>query len=628
MRKELSLPVYLYHQGTNYKAYELMGCHSGKRSNKKGYYFRVWAPSAQAVSLVGDFNGWDATADPMKKINDEGIWEIFTDKAAEGDKYKYRITGCYGQELMKADPYARFSENRKATASIVYTEKKFKWTDGEWMKKRKSAQPEKEAVNIYEVHAGSWKKHYDGREYNYEELADSLAGYLEEMNYTHVEFMPLTEYPYDGSWGYQVTGYFSPTSRYGRPEQLKYLVNKLHEKGIGVFLDWVPSHFCKDAHGLMEFDGKPLYENPIKDRMEHKAWGTRIFDYARNEVSAFLISSAIYWLNEFHFDGLRVDAVASMLYHDYDRRPGEWTPNIYGGKENLESIAFLKKLSEAVKRYTEGGLLIAEESTAFPGVTKPASEGLGFDFKWNMGWMNDVLEYMKTDPYFRSYKHDKMTFGMMYAYSEKYILSFSHDEVVHLKKSILDKMPGNYESKFAGVRTLMGFMMAHPGKKMNFMGYEIGQFCEWNFERELDWFLLDYDMHTKLQKYMKDLNRFYREHPQMYERDTDWTGFEWLCVDDNYNNVLIFERKNGGNESVIAVCNFANVTHLNYCVAVDKGEFTLAFGSDDIMYGGSGVEVVRKPKAEDVPFKNKPATLILTIPANSVTYYLRKAEDK
>ncbi|MEG2085678.1 MAG: 1,4-alpha-glucan branching protein GlgB [Clostridia bacterium] len=619
-----SVPVYLFHQGTNYKAYEFLGCHEGIKNKKNGWYFRVWAPKAQAVSLVGDFNCWNDIKNPLTRINDEGIWEIFVSDVVMFDKYKFSIKSDKGKHFLKADPYAFMSETQQLTASIVYDIRGFEWTDSKWIEERKNCDYAKSPMNIYEVHAGSWRKHYSGEHYSYKELADSLVEYVIEMGYTHIEFMPLSEYPLDDSWGYQVTGYYAPTSRYGKPKDLMYLINKCHEKGIGVFLDWVPAHFCKDEQGLMEFDGSALYENPIQNRMEHKGWGTRIFDYARNEVSCFLISNAIFWLNEYHFDGLRADAVASMLYHDYDRKEGDWTPNIYGGKENLEAIEFFKKLSVAIKSYTANGLLIAEESTSFPNITKPSQQGLGFDFKWNMGWMNDILDYAKTDPYFRSYKHNKLTFSMMYAYSEKYILPFSHDEVVHLKKSMLDKMPGDYESKFAGLRTIESYMFAHPGKKLNFMGYEIGQFIEWNQNQELDWFLLTYDMHAKLQSYFKKLNSLYKSYSQFYECDTDWNGFEWLTVDDNYNNIIAFERKNNSNISIIAILNFSNVTHYNYCIGVDKGDYSLLLNSDDVEYGGYGIEIIENPLLIDNPFKNKLQMISLTIPATSALFYICK----
>lgn len=617
--KDIGLPTYLFHQGTNFKAYGFLGCHKEELGGRRGFVFRVWAPDADGVSVVGDFNGWSSLLGIMKKLNAEGLWELFVPGASEGDKYKFYISAG-GREFLKADPYAFFSELRPKTASVVYDYGGYVWNDDRWRLRAAATDKSRVPMNIYEVHSGSWKRHSDGSFLTYEELADELPDYLAEMNYTHLELMPLSEYPLDESWGYQVTGYYSPTSRYGDPRGLKRLVDNCHSKGIGVILDWVPAHFCKDEHGLADFDGKSLYENPIECRKEHKGWGTRIFDYARNEVSCFLISNALYWLNEYHFDGLRVDAVASMLYLDYDRG-GDWIPNIHGGKENLEAVAFFGKLSDAVRRYGNGGFLVAEESTAFYGVTKsPDKGGLGFDFKWNMGWMNDTLAYIGTDPYFRCGSHNKMTFSMMYAYSERYILPVSHDEVVHLKKSLLDKMPGAYDDKFAGVRVFETFMIGHPGKKLNFMGYEIGQFAEWSESRELDWFLLDYERHSQLKEFIKELNRLYVSYPEIYATDGDPQGFEWLIVDDNKNDVFVFERKDGSGRSLIFVLNFSNLTYFGYCVGIGDGKLSLLLDSDEIRFGGKGTG--KDTEITENPFKGKNRTLSMTVPALSGRVYM------
>jgi len=624
-----SLPIYLFHQGTNFYAYRFLGCHKGKSGRKNGYFFRVWAPDAKEVSLVGSFADWEKGI-PMSKLNDEGIWEAFSSSAKEGDGYKFRIEAQNGNVFMKSDPYAFFSELRPDTASIIYDYNgNYKWTDDKWRHEAEARDDKKRPMNIYEVHFGSWKKGCDGKFLSYREIADRLVPYLVEMNYTHVEVMPLAEHPLDESWGYQVTGYFSPTSRYGDPVGLKYFVDKCHENNIGVILDWVPAHFCKNENGLYMFDGQPLYESGIECRREHKSWGTGIFDYARNEVACFLISNAIYWLNEYHIDGLRVDAVASMLYLDYDRQGQEWLPNIYGGNHNLEAIEFFRKLSIAVKEHTAGGYLIAEESTSFAGVTKsPVEGGLGFDFKWNMGWMNDTLSYVETDPYFRSYAHNKLTFSMMYAYSENYILPFSHDEVVHLKKSMLDKIPGEYDYKFAGLRTLFAYMMGHPGKKLNFMGSEIGQFAEWNEKSEIDWFLLDYERHRQLWQFVKELNALYKEYPEFYQNDCDWNGFEWLTVDDSSNNVLVFERKAGRNRSLVFVLNFSGITCLDYCIGIESGKLSLLLDSDEKRFGGKGLLEKQKAVIIDIPMKNKPATMSVTVPAASAGIYLLEYGDK
>ncbi|MDD4291946.1 MAG: 1,4-alpha-glucan branching protein GlgB [Clostridia bacterium] len=614
IKEDISLPVYLFHDGTNYKAYDFLGCHN----YGDGYVFRVWAPNAVAVSLVCDANCWKANIYNFQRINNEGVWEFYA--FAKGlplvgkyDRYKFAICTQTGKVLLKADPYAFYGECRENTASIVYGRDDFEWTDGEWLEKRKKSDLTKSPMNVYEVHAGSWKAGGGERTYSY--LSRELTDYVKRMGYTHVELMPLSEYPFDGSWGYQACGYFAPTSRYGKPYELKALVNSLHAEGIGVLLDWVPAHFCKDAHGLYEFDGKPLYENPIESRMEHKGWGTRIFDYARNEVSSFLISNALYWINEFHFDGLRVDAVASMLYLDYDRKDGEWIPNIYGGRENLEAIAFFKKLSAAFNS-AGGAVLIAEESTAFPCVTKKNGEGLGFDFKWNMGWMNDVLEYIKVDPLFRKYEHDKLTFSMVYAFSENFILPFSHDEVVHLKKSMLDKIFGKYEDKFGGLKTLLGFMYGHPGKKLNYMGYEFGQFGEWNYNQQLDWELLEYEPHKNLQLFVKNLNELYRSNPELYINDGGWEGFRWVVADDRDHNIVVFERMSTTGK-LLFICNFSYV-EVAYRLQLDCAECVLMLNSDSAEFGGSGKAI---PQDLTPTRTDRKGCFELNIPSNACLIY-------
>jgi len=525
----------------------------------------------------------------MKKISDSGIWELFAPGIKEGELYKYIITAADNTIIYKADPYAFSSQTKTETASIVYNINKYKWNDTNWFEYKKRINLYEIPINIYEVNLPSWKRKENGDFYTYREMAPLLINHVKKHYYTHIELMPIMEYPFDGSWGYQVSGYYSPTRRLGEPDDLKYFIDQCHQNGIGVILDWVPAHFPKDEHGLYKFDGDFLYEYKDSEKREIKGWGTHKFDFGRTEVQSFLISNAVFWLDVYHADGLRVDAVSSMLYLDYDKKEGEWTPNIYGGNENLEAISFLKKLNESVFKNYPNTMMVAEESTAWPMVTKPTYlGGLGFNFKWNMGWMNDMIEYMETDPFFRKYKHKNITFSLHYAFSENYILPLSHDEVVHGKKSILNKMPGPYEEKFANVRVLLGYMMAHPGKKLNFMGYEIGQFTEWDYNKEIEWFMIEYEYHGKLNTYIKNLNEFYLKRSELWEVDYSWSGFKWISNDDYEQNIISFKRINKNGDELIAVVNFSPTERHNYIIGVDEGIYTEVFNSNDEEFGGTG----------------------------------------
>ncbi|MBE7079444.1 MAG: 1,4-alpha-glucan branching protein GlgB [Clostridiales bacterium] len=589
---QTDLPLHLFHHGENFKAYELMGAHKAVVNKKSGYVFRVWAPRAQSVSVVGEFNDWNPDSHPMKKMIDNETFELFIPALKEFTAYKYCIKTEDGRTLFKADPYAFHSETPKtesSNASKLYDLSGFKWTDKVYLDKQKHKNIYASPINVYEVNLLSWKMHDDGTYYTYRELAVELVDYVAKMGYTHVEFMPVTEHPFDGSWGYQVTGYYSITSRLGTPHDFMYLVNAFHKADIGVILDWVPAHFPKDAFGLYEFDGKPLYEASQWDRMENRGWGTRMFDFGRKEVVSFLISSAMFFLEKFHIDGLRVDAVASMLYLDYDKKEGEWVPNIYGENKNLEAIAFLRRLNEAVFSFFPNILMIAEESTAWPIITRPTSMGgLGFNYKWNMGWMNDVLSYISTNPLFRKYNHNKLTFSMMYAFSENYVLPISHDEVVHGKASLIGKMPGEYEEKFAAVRSFMGYMMAHPGKKLHFMGSEIGQFKEWNYKEGIEFFLTQYPLHAKLQTAVRELNELYKTTPALYEIEDSWDGFEWLAPDDADRNFLAFQRKDKAGNAVVVMINFSGSDYYGYRLGLPKGKYRVIYNSDSTRYGGKG----------------------------------------
>lgn len=585
---------YLFGEGTHYEIYKLMGAHPTTQRGKDGVYFAVWAPHAESVSVVGDFNKWDPDKNVMKCDNDMGIYQLFVPKVREGDLYKFCITTYKGKLLFKADPYASYAEHRPGTASCVYDISRFKWGDSVWMKKRQDFNEKKDAMSIYELHPGSWKKHplKDGDEdgfYNYRELAHSLADYVKEMGYTHVELMGIAEHPFDGSWGYQVTGYYAPTSRYGTPEDFQYFVNYMHKNKIGVILDWVPAHFPKDAHGLADFDGTPTYEYADPRKGEHPDWGTKVFDYGKNEVKNFLIANALFWIQEYHIDGLRVDAVASMLYLDYGREAGQWIPNKYGENKNLEAIEFFKHLNSVVLGKNKGTVMIAEESTAWPMVTgKPEEGGLGFSLKWNMGWMHDFLEYMKLDPYFRKYNHHKMTFSMSYAYSEKYVLVLSHDEVVHLKCSMINKMPGLGQDKFENLKAGYSYMFGHPGKKLLFMGQEFGQFQEWSEARELDWFLLAEPEHEQLQAYVKEMLALYKKYPALYANDDNEQGFEWINADDAARSIFSFIRKSPtGRNNLLFVINYTPVAREDYRVGVPKRkQYKLILNSKDPKFGG------------------------------------------
>ena len=622
------LDMYYLGQGTHYDVYKKLGAHPEKRRGKEGVYFAVWAPNAEKVSVIGTFNDWQEEANEMKRLEPMGVYELFVPGAAEGDMYKFYIETPDGRKLYKADPYANYAELRPGTASRVADINKIKWTDDKWMEKRSACKDvHSQPMAIYEVHPGSWMRH-PGRDdegfYTYRELAEKLASYVKEMGYTHVEMMGISEYPFDGSWGYQVTGYYAPTSRYGTPEDFAYFVNYMHKNNIGVILDWVPAHFPKDAHGLAEFDGTCLYEYADPRKGEHPDWGTKIFDYGKTEVKNFLIGSALMWIEHYHIDGLRVDAVASMLYLDYGKQDGQWVANEFGGNKNLEAIEFFKHINTLILGRNPGVVMIAEESTAWPRVTGGVEEeGLNFSFKWNMGWMHDFLDYMKLDPYFRKDNHNRMTFAMSYNSSEHYILVLSHDEVVHLKCSMINKMPGEGKDKFANLKAGYDFMMGHPGKKLLFMGQEFGQLREWSEERELDWFLLEEPQHRQLQTYVKDLLHIYRKYPAMYEADTDWSNFEWINADDNTRSVFSFVRKSAnGKKNLLYICNFTPMAWDDYRVGVPlKKQYKLIFNSDDKKYGGEGTERPLTYKAVKKECDNQPYSFAYPLPPYGVAVF-------
>ena len=621
--------------GDELRAYTFLGCHAAERDGVHGYVFRVWAPRAQGVSVTGDWNFWNTEDLPMTLV-EYGIWEAFSAYAREGDAYKFYIRRRDGSAVYKSDPYAFRNCALPDTSSRICTLDGYTWGDADYRRKQGKRKLLNCPMNIYEMHFGSWRRKPDGSLYTYDELADELVPYLKDMGYTHIELMPLSEYPYEPSWGYQVTGYYAPTFRYGEPKQLMRFVDKCHEAGIGVLLDWVPAHFPKDENGLYEFDGTCCYELEDPLMNEHPDWTTRIFDFGKGEVQSFLISNAVYWLEQYHIDGLRVDAVAAMLYLDYGRR--EYHPNKFGGKENLEAIAFLRKLNRAVFSVRRSAITAAEESTAFPLVTKPDYDGgLGFLFKWNMGWMNDMLSYMKTDPLFRAGNHGKVTFSFFYAFSENFVLPISHDEVVHGKCSLLNKMPGDYEEKFSNLRTFFGYMMAHPGKKLLFMGQDFGQFIEWDEKKPLDWMLLGYDKHRELQSYVRDLNHFYRDTPALWQVDYSWEGFQWIVPDDSKQSVIAFLRRDAAGKMVLVVCNFNPVLRKEYQMGVpNPGSYKEILNSDDKKYGGSGV-TNGTVKAKKGPMHGFDQHISLTLPPLSTLYLsvpaarkprAAKAEDK
>ena len=619
-------PLYVFHQGKNFKAQDFLGAHKVEDGK---YVFRVWAPNATSIFVVGDFNGWNEEASPMGRLNEAGVWETYIDGVKNYDAYKFLIYTSEGRKLYKADPYAKHAETRPGTASKIF-EGNYKWRDGSWLKKRKETSVYNSPVNIYEVHLGSWKRFEDGNTLSYRDLAKELVSYVKDMGYTHIEMLPVAEFPFDGSWGYQVTGYFAVTSRYGTPDDFKYLVDECHKAGIGVIVDWVPAHFPKDAHGLAEFDGSPCYEYADPKKGEHLDWGTKIFDYGRNEVQSFLISNACFWFDEYHIDGLRVDAVASMLYLDYGREDGQWIPNVNGGNENLEAVAFLKQLNETVFKEHGDVMMLAEESTAWPLVTKPVyTGGLGFNFKWNMGWMNDILKYFSLDGIYKKYNHDLITFSFFYAFSENFVLPISHDEVVHGKCSLINKMPGNYNEKFAGVRAFLGYVYAHPGKKLLFMGTEFGQFIEWDYKKGLDWILLDYDMHVLLQDYTRELNKFYKKNSPLWQIDYSWEGFNWIVSDDNTNSVIAFTRTDENDEKIVAVCNFTPVMRTSYKIGVPDAEnYELVFNSDAKKFGGSGERVKKTYKVVDGAMHGYNHYIELTLPPMTTLYFRQKKKEE
>ena len=621
------LDQYLFGQGNHYDLYKKMGAHLVSDGKKKGAYFAVWAPHAKSVSVVGDFNDWDTQASPMEREEPLGIYTCFIPGIEENALYKYCIETYTGDYIFKADPFANYAELRPGTASRVADIDHLKWTDTQWMEKRKTWKHEQEPMSIYEVHIGSWKRH-PGREdegfYSYREFAKEIVKYVKDMGYTHIEIIGIAEHPFDGSWGYQVTGYYAPTSRYGTPEDFAWMINYLHRNKIGVILDWVPAHFPRDAHGLADFDGTPTFEYADPRKGEHPDWGTKIFDYGKNEVRNFLIANALFWIEHFHVDGLRVDAVASMLYLDYGKQDGQWVANKYGGNKNLEAIEFFKHLNSVVLGRNPGALMIAEESTAWPKVTGDVEDdGLGFSLKWNMGWMHDFTEYMKLDPYFRKDNHNLMTFAMSYAYSENYILVLSHDEVVHLKCSMLNKMPGLGFDKYANLKVAYAFMTGHAGKKLLFMGQDFAQLREWSEERELDWYLLEEKEHQAIQNWYRDLLHLYRSHKALYEMDQSWEGFEWINADDAYRSIFSFMRHSKGSKrNLLFVCNFTPMERSDYRVGVPrKKQYKLILNSDDVQYGGKGEKRPLIYKAEKQECDGRPYSFAYPLPPYGVAVF-------
>ena len=611
----------VFHTGDSVRAYDFLGAHLVNRNDKNGVVFRVWAPTARSVSVAGDFNNWNNEANYMYNIG-YGVWEVFVEGVKEFCTYKYCIESEYGDRLMKADPYAFHAQTRPGQASVVYDIESYSWTDSEWFNKRKENNISSSPMNIYEIHAGSWRKYPDGNFFNYQKLADELIPYLKEMHYTHVQLMPIMEYPYDGSWGFQTTGYYAPTSRYGTPSDFMAFVDKLHGEGIGVILDWVPSNFPTDDFGLARFDGSPLYESNDPKTSKRDSWGTCLFNYARFEVTSFLVSCAMFWLDKYHIDGLRIGALSSMLYLDYGKTEGEWEPNKFGGKENLDAVDFVKRLNTAVHMYHPDVMMFAEENTSWPKLTHKIEDGgLGFDFKWNMGWMNDMLHYMSLNPMWRPFNHDSLTFSFYYAFSEKFLLPISHDEVSHGKGSLIKQMPGKYDEQFAGVRAFITYMYAHPGKKLVFMGTEIGQFDEWNHEEAIQWDLLEFEKHKKLRTFFKELNKFYLDCKPLYELDTVWKGFDWIHHDDYTNSVIAFKRTDKNGDEIVSVCNFQPIRRDEYCIGVPKyGLYDEVFNSDEERFGGSGVVNGNNIKTEVMKIHGFDQGLSLTLPPLSVIY--------
>lgn len=611
----------VFHTGDSVRAYDFLGAHLVNRNDKNGVVFRVWAPTARSVSVAGDFNNWNNEANYMYNIG-YGVWEVFVEGVKEFCAYKYCIESEYGDRLMKADPYAFHAQTRPGQASVVYDIESYSWNDSEWFNKRKENNISSSPMNIYEIHAGSWRKYPDGNFFNYQKLADELIPYLKEMHYTHVQLMPIMEYPYDGSWGFQTTGYYAPTSRYGTPSDFMAFVDKLHGEGIGVILDWVPSNFPTDDFGLAKFDGSPLYESNDPKTSKRDSWGTCLFNYARFEVTSFLVSCAMFWLDKYHIDGLRIGALSSMLYLDYGKTEGEWEPNKFGGKENLDAVDFVKRLNTAVHMYHPDVMMFAEENTSWPKLTHKIEDGgLGFDFKWNMGWMNDMLHYMSLNSMWRPFNHDSLTFSFYYAFSEKFLLPISHDEVSHGKGSLIKQMPGKYDEQFAGVRAFITYMYAHPGKKLVFMGTEIGQFDEWNHEEAIQWDLLEFEKHKKLRTFFKELNKFYLDCKPLYELDTVWKGFDWIHHDDYTNSVIAFKRTDKNGDEIVSVCNFQPIRRDEYCIGVPKyGLYDEVFNSDEERFGGSGVVNGNNIKTEVMKIHGFDQGLSLTLPPLSVIY--------
>ena len=618
--------LYLFHEGSNFRSYQLLGAQLTKYRGKPGVRFAVWAPNAAEVRVVGNFNNWQGEAHVMRRVRKSGVWSLFIAGLGPGELYKYEIITADGSRILKADPYAFKAELRPGTASVVESLNDYEWQDSAWQLRKKQRPVYEQPMLIYEVHLGSWRRNQDGSPMTYRQLADELVNYAVEMGYTHIEIMPPVEHPFDGSWGYQATGYFAVTSRYGSPADFMYFVDTCHSRGLGVIVDWAPGHFCKDDHGLRQFDGTPLYEY-ADQRGENPDWGTANFDLGRPEVNSFLISNAIFWFDVYHIDGLRVDAVANILYLDYGRRSGQWMPNRFGGNENIEGVAFLRKLNQAVFEYYPEAMMLAEESTAWPMVSWPTDVGgLGFNFKWNMGWMNDMLRYMALDPVHRKWKHNLVTFSFMYAFSENFVLPLSHDEVVHGKKSLLDKMPGDYWQKFANLRAFYAYWMAHPGKKLLFMGGEFGQFIEWKFDDSLDWHLLDYPMHKKMHDYSRALNNFYRQEQALWQVDFAWDGFEWIDCQDYSQSVISFIRRGRDQEDfIIAVCNFTPVVRDNYRIGVPAaGIYHEVFNSDWEDYGGSGQLNAQPLATEPIEWHNREYSLNLRLPPLATIYLKRE----